>query len=101
MGRDRKLRVDRFHFEDDKKRTVAGEMLARKAIKEWCKVDAESIVFDKKEYGKPFAAGLAVEFSISHSGNVVVCAVDDEPIGIDVEQIRPVDLAIAKTHLYR
>ena len=30
------------------------------------------------------------EFNISHSGGVVVCAVDDRPVGIDVEEIRAV-----------
>lgn len=96
MNEDKQRRVDRFRFVDDKKRTVAGEMLARKAIAEWCGVTPESIVFGKKEHGKPYAKGLAVEFNISHSGDMVVCAVDDKPIGIDIEQIRPIDLSVAK-----
>lgn len=96
MSQEKQQRVDRFRLEDDKKRTVAGEMLARKAISEWCNVSAESIKFDKNEYGKPFAVGLAVEFNISHSGDYVVCAVDDKPVGIDVEKIRPIDLSVAK-----
>ena len=96
MNEDKQRRVDRFRFIDDKKRTVAGEMLARKAIAEWCGVTPENITFGIKEHGKPYAKGLAVEFNISHSGNMVVCAVDDKPIGIDVEQIRPIDLSVAK-----
>lgn len=96
MSKDKQAQVDRFRFEDDKKRTVAGEMLARKAIAEWCDVSAESIVFDKTETGKPFVKGLPVEFNISHSGDMVVCVVDDKPVGIDIEKIRPIDLTIAK-----
>lgn len=96
MSKDKQVRVDRFRFEDDKKRTVAGEMLARKAIAEWCNIPAESIVFDKTETGKPYAKGLPVEFNISHSGDMVVCAVDDKPVGIDIEKIRPIDLKVAK-----
>lgn len=71
-------------------------MLARKAIAEWCGVTAESIAFGIKEHGKPYAKYLAVEFNISHLGDMVVCAVDDKPVGIDIEQIRPIDLTIAK-----
>ncbi len=71
-------------------------MLARKAIAKWCGVDAESIVFAQKEHGKPYAVDISVEFNISHSGNMVVCVVDDKPVGIDVEQIRPIDLTVAK-----
>ena len=96
MSEDKQRRVDRLRLEDDKKRTVFGEMLARKAISEWCRVTPESITFGIKEHGKPYAKDLAVEFNISHSGDIVVCAVDDKPIGIDIEQIRPIDLIVAK-----
>lgn len=96
MSKDKQARVGRFRFEDDKKRTVASEMLARKAVDEWCNIPAESIVFDKTETGKPYAKGLPVEFNMSHSGNMVVCAVDNKPVGIDIEKIRPIDLTVAR-----
>lgn len=96
MNADKRKRVDRFRIIDDKKRTVAGEMLARKAIAGWCSVEPESITFAIGVYGKPYAVDLDVEFNISHSGDMVVCAVDDKPVGIDIEQIRPIDLSIAK-----
>ena len=96
MCNEKQRRVERLRFDDDKKRTVAGEMLAKKAISEWCNVAVEDIIFDYKEYGKPYAIGLDVEFNISHSEDVVVCAIDSSPIGIDVEKIRPIDLKVAK-----
>lgn len=96
MNEDKQCRVDRFRFADDKKRTVAGEMLARKVIAEWCGATPKNITFDKKEHGKPYAKDLNVEFNISHSGAIVVCAVDDKPIGIDIERIRPIDLKVVK-----
>lgn len=96
MNEDKQHRVDRFHFINDKKRTVAGEMLARKAIAAWCSVEPESIIFAIGEHGKPYAVDLDVEFNISHSGDMVVCAVDDNPVGIDIEKIRPIDLTVAK-----
>lgn len=96
MNEDKQCRVDRFRFYDDKKRTVAGEMLARKAIAEWCGVFPENISFGIKEHGKPYVKDLAVEFNISHSGDMVVCAVNDKPVGVDIEQIRPIDLTVAK-----
>jgi len=96
MNTDKQRRVDRFRFVDDKKRTVTSEMLARKAISEWCGIAPESITFGIKEHGKPYAKDLAVEFNISHSGDMVVCAVNNKPIGIDMEQIRPIDLTVAK-----
>lgn len=96
MSKEKQLRVVKFRFEDDKKRTVAGEMLARKAIADWCSVLPQSIVFENDEHGKPYAKGLSVYFNISHSKDMVVCALDDKPVGIDVERIRNIDLAVAK-----
>lgn len=96
MSNEKQCRVDRFRFKDDKKRTVAGEMLARKAISEWCSVNAEDVIFYYKEHGKPYAVSLDIEFNISHSGDIVVCAVGNSPVGIDVEEIRPIDLKVAK-----
>lgn len=96
MDAEKKARVDKFRFVEDKKRTVVGEMLARTAIAKWCQVPAESVVFGKNNYGKPFAKDLAVEFNVSHSGDMVVCAVSDRPVGIDVEQIRPMRDSVAK-----
>lgn len=96
MREDKRRRVDRFRFVEDKKRTVTGEMLARKAIAEWCKVAPESIRFSIGENGKPYVEDLDIEFNISHSGDMVVCAVDDKSVGIDIEQVRPIDLTVAK-----
>lgn len=44
------------------------------------------------EHGKPFLVDHPEwHFSLSHSGNFAVCAFDDSPIGVDIEQHRSVD----------
>ena len=96
MDEEKQNKVNRFRFDDDKKRTVSGEMLARKAISELCGVPEEKIIFGKTEKGKPFAENIDVHFNISHSGNFVVCAADKKSIGVDIEEIRPVKLSVAK-----
>ncbi len=96
MSTQKQNRVNRLRNESDRKRTVAGEMLTRKAISEWCGVSKEKIQFSVDSYGKPFAVNLSVEFNISHSHDMVVCAVDDSPVGIDIEKIRNVDLNMCK-----
>lgn len=96
MSEDKQHRVSRFRFIDDRKRTVAGEMLARKAVSEWCSVPMESILICTKPSGKPYAVGLPAEFSISHSGKIVVCAVSNKPIGVDIELVRQVNMNVAK-----
>lgn len=94
MSDERKKRVDAFRYEDDRIRSVAGEMLARTAISEMYAIAPESITFERTRYGKPYTS--LAEFNISHSEDIVVCAVDKAPVGIDVEKIRPVNLKTAK-----
>ncbi len=96
MSTEKKKRVDGFRFTDDKKRSVCGEMLARIMISDWCGVPPESIVFSITEHGKPIAADLAIHFNISHSGDIVVCAVDDDPVGIDVEKLKKYNPSVAQ-----
>lgn len=49
------------------------------------------------EFGKPYLSDFPqCHFNISHSGQYVVCAVYDTPIGIDIQQVVPYrpDIAI-------
>lgn len=45
--------------------------------------------------GKPALAG-GPEFSLSHSGGRVLCALSDRPVGADVQQLRPYAPALAR-----
>lgn len=55
------------------------------------------IKFRQNEYGKPMLGVRDdVHFNLSHSGIWVVAAVDDQPIGVDVEQVAPIDLSISR-----
>ncbi len=96
MSDENKSRVDRFRFAEDKRLTVAGEMIAKKMIAKCCCLQPENIIFDKTDGGKPFAVGLNIHFNISHSGNFVVCATDKNPVGIDIEKKQAYNPSIAK-----
>lgn len=82
-----KKKVLRYKNIEDKKRSVCGEMLARRAISKMCGIDAKNLVFETKKSGKPYCKNADIEFSISHSGDYAVCAVSDKPIGIDIQKI--------------
>lgn len=46
--------------------------------------------------GKPeLYEEMKLHFNISHSGDWVVCAIGDDPLGIDIEEIKKVDLDFA------
>lgn len=55
------------------------------------------IRFHYNSYGKPeLASEQRLCFNISHSGEWIACAVHDTEVGIDVEQIKPIDLSVAR-----
>ena len=42
------------------------------------------------QYGKPFFPGRPdLHFNLSHSGGLALCALGDEPVGADIEWVRP------------
>ena len=100
VSEERRQRVKRFLRHEDACRSVVGEALARRCIGQREKVSPQSISFTYNEHGKPgLALPCTIHFNVSHSGKWVVCAVDDRPIGADVERIHDVDDDISKRFL--
>lgn len=99
VSNNKRERLLRFYNWEDLQRGLFGELLIRKALIENMKLSNNKIYFSVNEYGKPFCGFLDdFHFNISHSGSWVVCAVDINPIGIDVEKISQIDLDISKNY---
>jgi 4'-phosphopantetheinyl transferase len=92
-------RVLSFHHKEDAYRSLFGEFLARYAIILQTGLSNEDIILSTTHYGKPYIEGMeGIHFNISHAGNWVVCALDNSPVGIDVEQVMPVDIEEFSDH---
>ena len=91
MSEERRQRVEAMRFEADRLRTVAGENLARQMLAERLGCAPADVALQWDENGKPVVPGTGLYVSVSHSGAYVVCAVDDKPVGVDVETVREVD----------
>lgn len=96
MTEERQKAVLRIKNNIKQKQTVLGEHLCKKGISDFLGIDINSIHLNRTAEGKPFAEDLDVHFSISHSENLAVCAVSDNPIGIDCEYIRDINLRLTK-----
>ena len=67
-----------------------GRYLVKTAAKDFFNIkDSEIIV---TEYGKPVFKNSDINFSISHSKNIVIACLDTNPCGIDIEYIKQRDL---------
>ncbi len=88
----KKSRIQKFHNKEDKIRTLIGEILIRTIIIKELDIRNNNIKFAQNQYNKPYLKShTQFNFNISHSGRYVLCAVDNKPIGIDVEEVKPID----------
>lgn len=83
--------LEKFKNVKDKLRGGLGEILLRKVLVTEYNFRSEDIKFTFNDYAKPFLEGQNIQFNISHSGNWVVLAVDDNLIGIDVEEVKDIN----------
>lgn len=90
-------RIKQLHSIQNVRNSLLGDALARTMICRVTGLSNEQLEFTTNAYGKPlFVNNPNIHFNISHSGNFITCALDDEPVGIDIERIRPIELRIAE-----
>jgi len=98
----RAARLERLHRDEDFQRGVVGGLLVSHLVRRVVHGVKEILHFGTGEFGKPYLLRHpGLHFNISHSGGWVVCAVSSSPVGIDVEEIRPVDFDIARRFFSR
>jgi 4'-phosphopantetheinyl transferase len=90
--------VDRFRF-------VFAHAVLRDVLSRYLARPPGDIQFGKNSFGKPFLdqtnGGRMLEFNLSHAGGLVLVGVcESGRVGIDVEEIRPMDdlSSIAESH---
>ena len=99
LPKTRKDKVDKFRFDKDKKLSAGAYLLLDKMLEE------ENITkpdFKIGKYGKAYISNHEnIHFNLSHSGKMVLCAISDREVGVDIEYIDPeIDLNIAKHYFY-
>lgn len=87
ISKERLVRVHKYYFEKDKIRCIIGEILLRFILKKHYGIENSEIKFQYSQYGKPYLELYEnIYFNLSHSGDWVVCAVGNVPIGVDIEK---------------
>lgn len=88
--------IKRFFKKEDSERALLSNLLIRFIVINKFLIDNKEIKFEINEYGKPYLENITFfHFNLSHSGEWIVCAIDNKEIGIDVEEMRIIDFKIA------
>ena len=96
-------RMQRFYFAPDRARYAVAHANLRRILGAYLNQPAESVRFHANRFGKPELAdndaSSSLHFSLSHSRSIAVLAVaNGRPVGVDVEDVRPIEPAVADTH---
>ena len=90
----RQNKIDSLLLEKDKRLSLAAELLLKKALSD-CGIDSFELEYG--ENGKPYIKDHNdIFFNLSHSNEMVMCAVSSDEVGCDTEKIKDIDLKIAK-----
>ncbi|MGC5328104.1 4'-phosphopantetheinyl transferase family protein [Brevibacillus sp. SYSU BS000544] len=95
---DKQLRIKRFNTKKDAYRTLLADILIRLIISDKYELPFQEITFMYNSHGKPFLSlDRGLSFNISHSGKWVVAIVGKRHlVGIDIEEIRPIEMEVAR-----
>lgn len=78
----------KYRFQEDQQRSLLGYLLSIYAIINHCDLRNQDISFSKNKYGKPFLKDHTnIHFNVSHSGSWIVCVINTDIIGVDVEKV--------------
>lgn len=99
VSNEKRSKINRFRLVKDAYRALLGDALIRTAIMSRLGVPNESITFNYNEYGKPTLARCeGLHFNLSHSGDWIVAFISTYEVGIDVEEVRSIDMNIASSY---
>ncbi|MBQ6098382.1 MAG: 4'-phosphopantetheinyl transferase superfamily protein [Methanobrevibacter sp.] len=99
VSKNRQEKIDFYRFDKDKKLSCGAYLLLKKLLSE---ENINDPIFKSQKYGKAYISNYKnIHFNLSHSGKIVLCAISDKEVGVDVEYIDPeIDLNIAKHYFY-
>ena len=100
LPRWRRRRYERLRYTPARQESLGAGLLWRYAVERRGLSPDEPVKF--LQAGKPvFADREGVHFSLSHSGPYAMCAVSDQPVGVDVQKVKSVHLSIARRFHFR
>ena len=99
VPKERREKIDFYRFNKDKKLSAGAFLLLKKLLSD---ENIPNFKMKTGKYEKPYISdNKNIYFNLSHSGKMVLCAISDRELGVDIEINDPtIDLNIAKHYFY-
>lgn len=96
VSMERQKKADSFRFQKDKILSIGSELLLKQGLSD-LGINIKDISYRYGENGKPYLHDMEnVHFNISHSEDVVICAISPEKTGCDIEKTGKYSLETAE-----
>ena len=96
LSEQRREQCLKFRHEQGRKTCAAAYLLLCEALRKEYGI-TELPVFEYGEHGKPVIVGHPdIHFNLSHCREAAICVVSNQPVGVDIETIRPFKEALAR-----
>lgn len=93
---DEHAKAQRFRFDKHRRRYIIAHGMLRIILARYLKIEPQQVEFEYSSRGKPRILGTNIQFNLSHSHEMALYGItDDCPIGVDIEQLRPMTDAAA------
>lgn len=94
VSKERQEKIDRLKNEKEKRLSLGAYALLLRALS---RIGINDILIEYGEFGKPYLSGVeGVYFSLSHSGERVMCVLSPLDVGCDVEAVQDRSLSVAE-----
>lgn len=95
LSQSRQIKVNSFYNENDKIISTLTEIFIKYCLEQYIGKKLIKLELIYNNYGKPRLKDFPnIYFNISHSGNIIVCSVNNQQLGIDVEKVKKFDFNI-------
>lgn len=84
--------IERYRFVQDRDVRLVTHSLLRIMLQQTYGLRHDELEMATNPFGKPFLVQQALHVNLSHSGQWAFCAIDEQPIGIDIERRARVDM---------
>lgn len=86
LNNEETTRANRYYFERHRRRFTIARSMLRLILSQYLPIPPEKLQFLTNDYGKPYLTQSAIEFNLSHSGDLALLAIGQTfPMGVDLE----------------